>query len=748
LDKSGRQVVFSIQDSSGSDRFMGTQIWYYKDGMNLATAKVSNTASGVPYGFQIQGPASFIENSNYIQFSMKASPTQTSQIPKPNGVQLEVWSYKDMYLRSAKTDILNKTNIFKAVINTQNQQVIPLETEEKKLYELRGNFAIVKKLGNEIHGERFWEEGYKWDSCWLISLGDGSQYLLPTKCDGINDFLWFSPTGKYIVYFDASRKGQYFSYDLHSKEEICISAHVPAEELGYVDPYLKYSNEMPYGYGLAAWLENDKGLLVYGKYDIWLLDLKGKKHSINLTNGYGRSNDVVFSYKSERFFGEPPVLKEKEDILLKSFNSGSKYNGFYHKILGQTGDPEILCSGAYFFNRVSGFHDPNSSNDGMEPVKAKDVNVWIVQRQSVSDAPNYYLTKDFKSFSRLTNFQPHARFRWLSQELHSFQHLDGEYGQGILFKPENFDSSKKYPVIIIFYRAFSNNLHQFPVPEYNHEAISAGHSPIWLLNNGYLVFAPDIYVAPLKYGPAAFDVIEGAARYLKQLPFVDGSKLGCGSHSWSAKLGAYLFTHSDSFSAMAISEGFLYANMLNPSFSIGDGYLGYTQLEATELDFQFGNLWENRDTWLDQTTIVNVDKARSPLLLLCNNKSSQEYQNQTLQLYTALRRLEKKAWWLKYAKGGHTLDNLDEMKDLTIRYTQYFDHYLKEAPAPKWMTVGNDAQINSAADGYELDPAGSCAISTKSECSVCRKWNEKYKKDSMMFKKRPISEWKLDNLER
>ena len=27
-------------------------------------------------------------------------------------------------------------------------------------------------------------------------------------------------------------------------------------------------------------------------------------------------------------------------------------------------------------------------------------------------------------------------------------------------------------------------------------------------------------------------------------------------------------------------------------------------------------------------------------------------------------------------------------KDLTIRYFQFFDHYLKGAPAPKWMTEG------------------------------------------------------------
>jgi hypothetical protein len=31
---------------------------------------------------------------------------------------------------------------------------------------------------------------------------------------------------------------------------------------------------------------------------------------------------------------------------------------------------------------------------------------------------------------------------------------------------------------------------------------------------------------------------------------------------------------------------------------------------------------------------------------------------------------------------------LANRKDLTVRYFQFFDHYLKGAPAPKWITDG------------------------------------------------------------
>jgi dipeptidyl aminopeptidase/acylaminoacyl peptidase len=249
-----------------------------------------------------------------------------------------------------------------------------------------------------------------------------------------------------------------------------------------------------------------------------------------------------------------------------------------------------------------------------------------------------------------------------------------------------------------------------------------------------------MYVESLKYGPTAFNVIEGAAKYLKQLPFVDSNKLGCGSHSWSAKLGAYIFTHSSSFAATTISEGFLYGNVLNMAFSPKGGR---SRLEDTEVGMEYGNFWENKNAWLDQTTVLNVDKAASPLLLLCNKESTEDYQDQTFQFFTALRRLEKNVWWLKYEKGSHTLNDQDEIRDFTIRDMQFFDHYLKEAPAPKWMTQGMSAQINGV-ETYKLDPAGSCSYSNKSKCTICEKWNAKYLKDPKMFEK-PIREWKLDN---
>ncbi len=41
--------------------------------------------------------------------------------------------------------------------------------------------------------------------------------------------------------------------------------------------------------------------------------------------------------------------------------------------------------------------------------------------------------------------------------------------------------------------------------------------------------------------------------------------------------------------------------------------------------------------------------------------------------------------------------------DYTIRMTQFFDHYLKNSPAAKWMTQGIPASEKGENTGLELD---------------------------------------------
>ena len=61
---------------------------------------------------------------------------------------------------------------------------------------------------------------------------------------------------------------------------------------------------------------------------------------------------------------------------------------------------------------------------------------------------------------------------------------------------------------------------------------------------------------------------------------------------------------------------------------------------------------------------------------------------QGIEFYSALKRLNKPVWLLNYNGEKHGLTQRKNRKDFAKRLYQYFDHYLKDAPAPAWMTDG------------------------------------------------------------
>ncbi|HKO82719.1 MAG TPA: hypothetical protein VJU78_20070, partial [Chitinophagaceae bacterium] len=91
-----------------------------------------------------------------------------------------------------------------------------------------------------------------------------------------------------------------------------------------------------------------------------------------------------------------------------------------------------------------------------------------------------------------------------------------------------------------------------------------------------------------------------------------------------------------------------------------------------------------------------------------------------VELFIAMRNLNKKVWMLQYDKGRHSVGGKGG-EDFTIRATQFFDHYLKGAPAPVWMTRGIRASMKGIERGLELDTDGSCGT----DCIVCKRLNSK-----------------------
>jgi hypothetical protein len=238
--------------------------------------------------------------------------------------------------------------------------------------------------------------------------------------------------------------------------------------------------------------------------------------------------------------------------------------------------------------------------------------------------------------------------------------------------------------------------------------------------------------------------MDGAAKYLRSLPYVDTRYIAASGHSNSGVLGYYLFTHSNSFTAMSIGAGM--TDMISHSLSLNTTD-GESKLLGLEIGYDYvpgpGNLWKNKKVWIDHTAVLHADQVSCPILMFHNKKDGVPFE-QAVEIFIALRRLEKPVWWLQYDKGGHTLSVLQDLRDFTIRYTQYFDHYLKDAPAPLWMTQGIPARLKQVITGYDFDPSGNCGTK-ENPCKVCNMWNKKWAKDSVATKREIEEKTKSEN---
>jgi dipeptidyl aminopeptidase/acylaminoacyl peptidase len=99
-------------------------------------------------------------------------------------------------------------------------------------------------------------------------------------------------------------------------------------------------------------------------------------------------------------------------------------------------------------------------------------------------------------------------------------------------------------------------------------------------------------------------------------------------------------------------------------------------------------LWQDPQLYIANSPLFKVDKITTPLLLMHNDDDGAVPFEQGIEFYLALRRNGKKAWLLNYPGEPHWPVKWENRKDFQMRMSQFFDHYLQNAPMPEWMKKG------------------------------------------------------------
>jgi dienelactone hydrolase len=679
FDDAYNQLAFIVERKDSIE--LSYRLWYYLKGMDTAIILAHDQTLGIGQGLQIAN--SIPEFSNEGRKIFLKLQTIKKKDTKPGTVKVDIWSYTDPTLQSVQLDELKYTTTYTSVIDIADRAVIRLEQENEQIVSHHGNMALVRhEMGNKGSYESHWNIAAQL-AFYLVSVKDGSRKLLKNHILNYNEALELSPDGKWIVYYDINLKN-YFSYQLATGITRNITKGISAF-------WTKSDNDWPEPILMRGieWLPRDEAMLIRDNFDIWQIDLEGIRKPLNLTNGYGRKHLITFQV----FNTEPSIYTctdRKSFLIISAFNTVTKDRGFYRATLGVSVDPELCSMGPYVYGEWSGHSGPN-----YPPIKAAKSDSYLVLRMNAKEAPNYFITKDFKKFTPLSNVQPQKAYNWITTELIHWKTLGGNINSGILYKPEDFDPSKRYPVIFDIYEIRSDELNLYIRPKASEDRINIP----WFVSNGYLVCTPDIHYKIGEPGLSVYNSVVSAAGYLSKMPWVDAQRMGIQGHSFGGYETNYIVTHTHLFAAACAASGASDLISMYGSVSIG----GYHKYHEERQQGRMGaTLWQVPGLYIRNSPIFNADKVTTPLLLLNNKEDISVPFTQGVEFFTALRRLGKKVWMLQYDGSKHSV--FPEMAiDYHIRMVQFFDHYLKKMPAPRWMTRGIPAVLKGIDDGLDLD---------------------------------------------
>lgn len=680
FDEEGDQLVFVAErDSSSKSLQKFYKLWYFKPGMDSASLLADKNTIGMRLGFTVSENANlrFSRDGKKIFFGTSpVQPAKDTTLVDFELARLDIWTYKDDYLQPQQLKQLGQEQkrSYLAVTRPGTKEIVQLGNEDMENVSIvdEGNADWV--LAQSTKGNRIstqWEGRAK-ATAYIINTTTAAKTKIKNNSFG---FYSASPNGKYVYWYDPAAQN-YFTYNVVTEAITNITSKIK-------EPLYDTENDVPdfpSPAGTIGWVGSDQYFLLKDEFDIWQVDPNGVEAPKNISNGYGRKNKTEFSYV--RLDPEKRFIEPGETILLQSLNKNNKFGGYFNKNVSEVSDPVKITEGAFANGMI---------------IKAKNAAQYIAQRSTPSASELFY-GQDLNGLTAITNIAEQQKdYNWLKAELVRWKMFDGKMSEGILFKPENFDPKKKYPVVFYFYERNADGLYSYRTPAPSASTINIAY----FVSNGYIVFDPNIYYKTGEPGQSAYNSVVSAAKYLSTMPFVDSTKMGIQGQSWGGYQVAYLVTKTNMF--RAAGAGAPVANMTSAYGGIrwGSGMNRQFQYEKTQSRIG-ATLWQRPDLYIKNSPLFTADKIQTPLLIMHNDADGAVPWYQGIELFTALKRLDKKVWMLQYNGEDHNLVERKNRKDLSVRLSQFFDHYLKGAKPAKWMTEGLPAVDKGKDWGFDL----------------------------------------------
>ncbi|MBZ5497216.1 MAG: prolyl oligopeptidase family serine peptidase [Acidobacteriia bacterium] len=598
----------------------------------------------------------------------------------PAVANVDIWHWKDDRIQAeqmirANTD---RNFTFRAVSILSTKKFVRLTDESMRTIQLTQNEAWGIGRDDRAYISD-WEESKS--DYYRVNTTTGERTPM-FKAQG--ETLGLSPDSKHFLYW---KDGHVWDYVIETGETKNLTQRAA---VSFVDKDYDHPGTKP-SYRVAGFAKDGRGVVLNHKYDLYLQPYDGSP-AVNLTGGVGTREEIRFRYQplggeadqavTTREEGEEdPDLDDRQaggpggrqqdrtidlskPVLLTAFGEWTKKAGFY-ELNGK--DLKRLIYEDKAFGGVT---------------KAKKADRLLFTQGTFVDFPNYYVTDTkFSNPRQVTDANPQqSEYQWGHRILFDFKNKAGIRMQGTLAIPDDYKQGQKLPMLVNFYEKNSQNLHVYQAPAYASSPQFAG-----FVSQGYLVMQPDIHYNTRTSHSDMLECVEAAVQKVIDMGYADPKRIGLHGHSYSGQGSAFISTQSKMFAAIVAGAA------------------------ATDLISDFNQLWKSSGTnqhrydiygqgrfgsnpyddlqlFIDQSAVFHARTMNTPLLLLHGTDDGSVEWLQAVEFYNALRFNKKNVILLSYPGEAHGLRNIENQKDFLARIQQFYDHYLKDKPAPDWMT--------------------------------------------------------------
>ena len=659
IDKNGTAAYVKSSVSAKKKTVNGKISFLKSDSPSVSIVDLERTGWNIPS----KNKLSFSEDGKYLFFGLTPNIVDSKQvfdstIDKSYSIEyiqskreIDLWHWDDPLIKTQEKKQYKQQieKLYTSVYDIEANKIIPIADSLLTDVSINKSNKYQLLYSNIPYRKEVTWDDYYYD-VFVYNLESQSKSLITSH---ILELPKISPVGDFAVYYKDS---QWYLFDFSKNLATCVTKNIQS-------PFYNEDNDIPSkpaSYGVAGWVA-DSAVLVYDKFDVWEFGENGFVK--NLTLGKGREGSI--SFRILKTDSRVEYYDKNSKLLLSGYSEIDKSTNLYSLSLKNYKLEKLTDENIRFTFKV----------------KAKNTSDYIYAKESYNIYPDLWRTDEsFKKSERITNCGSQCdSFYWSKSELIAWKSTEGVELNGVLIKPTNYEKGKPFPLIVYFYELFSQRLHDFTDMIINHRPNFAYYT-----SHGYGVFLPDVRFKIGEPGMSAVRCIVPGVQKLIDSGLVDAKGVGLIGHSWSGYQTAYMISQTDMFSAAVAGA---------PVGNMTSAYSGIRNESGMARQFQYekqqsrigGSLWEFPEKYVANSPIFSADKIHTPLLIEHGDEDEAVPFQQGVELYMAMRRLNKVCYFLQYRGEPHHPKKYPNKLDYTIKTKNFFDCYLKHEPMADWM---------------------------------------------------------------